>query len=93
MMSDKDVAVVAQAMASRVDAWYLAELPVQRGMPALEIASALRKAGVSRPVSCHDTVAEALRGARMLSSSGDRLLVFGSFLTVAEALPLLQPGA
>ncbi len=92
MMSDKDVGVVAQVMAGRVDAWYLAELPVERGMPAPEIASALRKAGVSGPVSCHDTVTEALHGARMASSRGDRLLVFGSFLTVAEALPLLQPG-
>jgi dihydrofolate synthase/folylpolyglutamate synthase len=92
MMSDKDVGVVAKAMASRVDAWYLAELPVERGMPVLEIAGALRKAGVSRPVSCYDTVTEALQRARVASSPGDCLLVFGSFLTVAEALPLLQPG-
>lgn len=92
MMSDKDVGGVAKAMAGRVDAWYLAELPVERGMAVLEIASALRKAGVSRPVSCHESVAAALHRARMASSPGDCLLVFGSFLAVAEALPLLQPG-
>ncbi len=91
MMADKDAMRMAQSMASRVDAWYLAELPVERGMPVGELASALQNAGVIRPMSRHDGVGAALRKAQAASSPGDRILVFGSFLTVAEALPLLQP--
>ena len=90
MMADKDVVLMANTMASRVDAWYLAGLPVQRGMPVGALAGAMRKAGVSRPLICDDTVTAALRKAQAASSPGDRILVFGSFLTVAEALPLLQ---
>ena len=91
MMADKDAMRMAKTMASRVDAWYLAGLPVKRGMPVGDLAEALQNAGVINPLSCHDTVGAALRKAQALSSPGDRILVFGSFITVAEALPMLQP--
>ena len=38
----------------------------------------------------YDSVAEALTAARAAAGSDDRILVFGSFVTVAEAMRDLQ---
>lgn len=90
IMADKDIDDVAKTMASRIDDWYVSELPVARGMSIEDIRGALRRAGVSSPVTGYARIADALQGARSASSPGDRILVFGSFVTVAEALPLAQ---
>jgi dihydrofolate synthase/folylpolyglutamate synthase len=42
--------------------------------------------------SRHASVSAALNAARVEADAGDRILVFGSFLTVAEALAALHSG-
>lgn len=89
-LSDKDVAGVAEALGAQVDAWRIAGLDGARGQSADALATRLRgtpAAAAARFGSVGEALGEALAGA----APGDRVLVFGSFHTVAEALPLLRP--
>jgi dihydrofolate synthase/folylpolyglutamate synthase len=87
MYGDKDVASVIGAVKPRIDHWFVAGLPGARGAPALMIIEKLRAAGVAQTaIHAFDTIASAFRAARDRASNADRIVVFGSFLTVAAAL-------
>ncbi|NIP71883.1 MAG: bifunctional tetrahydrofolate synthase/dihydrofolate synthase [Gammaproteobacteria bacterium] len=86
MRADKDVAGVARALDERVDAWYAAGLPAPHGRSAALLAEDLRAAGVGGPVRACATVAEACETAALDAVAGDRIVVCGSFHTVAAAL-------
>ncbi len=91
MLADKDIAGVIAAMRPRVDRWLVATLPGPRGAQAVHLAEVLVGAGVDRSTirSC-DTVVEAIAAARSLAGEADRIVVFGSFLTVAAAKSALS---
>jgi dihydrofolate synthase/folylpolyglutamate synthase len=86
MLADKDVAGVLAALAGRVDAWYLAAPDAARAAPVEVLDQALGRAVPGAPRRPFGSVAEALAAARGECGEGDRVLVFGSFHTVAEAL-------
>jgi len=94
MLSDKDIAAVVKHMAPRIDHWFCAGLPGTRGLTAEQLAAKVKEsiAGhqqTSEPevaVSACSSVAEALAAAHKVSKPDDRIVVFGSFLTVAGAL-------
>ncbi|HEY5790562.1 MAG TPA: bifunctional tetrahydrofolate synthase/dihydrofolate synthase [Gammaproteobacteria bacterium] len=84
MLADKALGETLAALQPLVHGWYLAPLEGPRGSPAARLATALGavEAEVSR---CAD-VADALARAHAAARPGDRVVVFGSFLTVAAAL-------
>jgi dihydrofolate synthase/folylpolyglutamate synthase len=87
MLADKDIEAVAQALAPRIDAWYVAPLPGARGAPAARVVHALAAAGVDdSAVRTFDDIAHAFDAARSDAHETDRIAAFGSFLTVAAAL-------
>lgn len=90
-LADKDVHGVVQALQPRVDQWLLAGLDGEGGR--VQSAQALQArlqdtAAAVAPV--HDSVAQALQQALEQARAGDRVLVFGSFHTVAAALHVLD---
>ncbi len=86
MLRDKDIGAVIQAVKGRIDEWHIAPLPGPRGMSADELAAALAAAGINdRAVHRHISVATAYAAARKMAAEADRIVVFGSFLTVAQA--------
>ena len=86
MLRDKDIGAVIQAVKGRIDEWHIAPLPGPRGMSADALAAALAAAGVmDRAVHRHATVVAAYAAARKMAAEADRIVVFGSFLTVAQA--------
>ena len=86
MLADKDVRGVVDALRPRIDRWFVAGLPGARGGGPDRMRDALVAAGVeSGDVSSHDDVAAAFRAAREVATDADRIVVFGSFLTVAAA--------
>ena len=92
MYADKDIGSVIDAVKPRIDHWYLAGLPGARGAPALMIIEKLRAAGVAQTaIHAFDTIASAFRAARDAASNADRIIVFGSFLTVSAALAASRP--
>jgi len=90
-LSDKDVAGVAEAMATVVDQWHLAGLADAGPRGGDVEALAARLAGTAAAgAKRHETVAQALDAARAQAHVGDRVLVFGSFHTAASALASLD---
>ena len=88
MMRDKDIAGVAEKLASVVDDWWVAGLDGPRGATAPQLAQALAHAGVPGTPELMPDVAAAYERLRRLSRHGDRIVVFGSFHTVAKVLRL-----
>lgn len=89
LLSDKDLAEVVAPLADAVDAWYVGALTGARARPVERLAAELQARVPGRPVAAHATVTEAYKAARAAARAGDRVLVFGSFYTVAEVLSLL----
>jgi dihydrofolate synthase/folylpolyglutamate synthase len=84
MLEDKDVAGFAQAISACVDIWCLAGLPVERGMSARELQQRIGPAaGSAHLFRCP---ADAFRFAQERATDADRIVVCGSFATVAEVL-------
>jgi dihydrofolate synthase/folylpolyglutamate synthase len=93
VLADKDIAGVVAAIASRVDRWYVATLPGPRGATAAAVQTVLGRAGVEPgAVRAFDDVDAALAAAREDAGEADRIIVFGSFLTVAAALAAAERG-
>lgn len=90
MLKDKDIEGVVTAVSGQVDEWLIAPLPGPRGADLARIERALRTAGVSAPVHGSANVADAVRRARERAGPDDKILVFGSFHTVADALRALN---
>lgn len=83
MLEDKDLASVVSKVAPLVDAWYVAGLDVYRGCDATTLATVVADVAEARP-QVFSRVAEAYAHARADALSGDRIVIFGSFHTVAE---------
>lgn len=91
MLIDKDTAAVVAALDNEIDDWYVTEPAAERACPATVLYTRLQHAdacGRQRRIRLCDSVVSATRQALLDASAadGDRLLVFGSFYTVAEFL-------
>lgn len=86
MLADKDVAGVVRLLRDRIDHWLVASLPGPRGLGAEKLAAILREVGVSGDIAEHVSPASAYEVAVGRAAEGDRIVVFGSFLTVAEVM-------
>ncbi len=83
MLADKDAAAFADILAPCVDQWCLVDLAGERGLSARELG---RLIGRTRQVQTFKDVAEALLHVNRYANNGDRVVVTGSFVTVAAAL-------
>ncbi|MEI8303796.1 MAG: bifunctional tetrahydrofolate synthase/dihydrofolate synthase [Burkholderiales bacterium] len=90
VMRDKDLAGIVGHLRDRVDHWLLTSLPGPRAATAAELVAGLAALGIQpgpqRQVHAFDTPRAALAHARAGAEEGDRIIVFGSFLTVADIL-------
>lgn len=89
-MEDKDIRAMIRPAAGVFDAWFLADQPDNpRAAKAADIAAMLGEAGESM-ISVSKNPRQALRRAQSVMAGEDRLVVFGSFFTVAAVLPALD---
>jgi len=93
MLGDKDVDAVAAQFKGLVDHWYCATLEAPRGLDGQTLAQRVRAVCASQSaqadaptVHACDSVADAWSQACAAAGEGDRILVFGSFHTVAAVL-------
>jgi len=89
MLRDKDIAGVARRLAPRVTRWHLCTLGGPRGTDAKALARILLSAGISAPLLQHGSAAAAFAAAREEAGENDKIVAFGSFLTVAEVMQSL----
>ena len=89
-MGDKDIAGVLEHVKGEIDHWCVTALPTPRAASAEDIEGALREAGVvdgpDTSVTRHASPAEAFQDALKRASDNDRIVVFGSFYTVAGVM-------
>jgi dihydrofolate synthase / folylpolyglutamate synthase len=86
MLRDKDIGAVLRELAPRVTRWHFASLPGPRGASASEVAAHVP----GGEKALFDSPAEAFVAAKTLAGEGDKIVVFGSFLTVAEVMAWLN---
>ena len=85
-LRDKYVQAVVRAVAPRVTRWHLATLEGPRGSSAGELTSVLEAAGVAAPSAEFADPRQAYRAARERAGENDKIVAFGSFLTVADVM-------
>lgn len=91
-MHDKDIDGVLAAMSEHVDHWCLTGLPSPRAATASELAAKVqimledKSDSSEHTVSIFDDPAQAFANAMSRAGENDRIVVFGSFLTVAGVM-------
>ncbi|HRP74591.1 MAG TPA: bifunctional tetrahydrofolate synthase/dihydrofolate synthase [Rhodocyclaceae bacterium] len=88
---DKDVEGIASLLRNRIDHWLLASLPGPRGLSAEALRARLERAGITEAVECFDSPVEAFAAARVNAGESDRIVAFGSFVTVGDVLAGARP--
>ncbi len=94
MMADKDIETVIAHLAKRIDRWYCTSLPGSRALAApqlaqkvLDVCAKHRTADDGEvEVEVCENVVQAYEAVRQKATPDDRIVVFGSFLTVAGVL-------
>ncbi|OYY65192.1 MAG: bifunctional tetrahydrofolate synthase/dihydrofolate synthase [Burkholderiales bacterium 28-67-8] len=89
-MHDKDLEAIFRRMAPIVDSWCFTGLPVPRAASAVQLEELHASLGLKGPgplaISTHSAPLAALQHALGLADPTDRIVVFGSFLTVGGVL-------
>ena len=87
-LADKDIEGIVEIMAPHVGIWHLAGIDDAgpRGLTGAALSERLAPLLPADRRETHVDVAEALRSARAAVANCERVLVFGSFHTVAAAL-------
>lgn len=99
-MADKDIPGVVAQLKDRIDHWCLTDLPLPRAASAESLAQQLRLAGfkessepgAERTLTCFTTPEQAFNDAKNRAGENDRIVVFGSFITVAGVMAARSSG-
>lgn len=84
-LADKDIEGVVEAMRAAVDEWHLVGLDCPRGLSSEALSLRCAEPLQGSCVSAHPSVRAALASIQEHADSGDLVIVFGSFFTVADA--------
>ncbi|MDH5516829.1 MAG: bifunctional tetrahydrofolate synthase/dihydrofolate synthase [Gammaproteobacteria bacterium] len=93
MLEDKTLTQALHQIDAQIDRYYLAGLEGSRSLSADDLKQRIQNSVSSDKLCCNTTVTEALQQARSAASSDDRIIIFGSFLTVSAAMQYLQVSA
>lgn len=87
MLKDKDISACVKAMSNTIDEWHISGLDVDRGMSAEELGKIV-SSQVSAAVHVHSSIKKAFEVALAEAKvkEGTKLVIFGSFHTVAQIL-------
>jgi dihydrofolate synthase / folylpolyglutamate synthase len=89
-MRDKDIAGVIEHLKGEIDHWCVSDLPTPRAASAGDLEAVLLESGVANgadsSIARFATPADAFQDALNRASENDRIVVFGSFYTVAGVM-------
>jgi len=91
-MADKDISGVIKPLLNSVDFWFCTNLPTSRAASAEALSEKLVDLGVSVKngedggIECFPDPAAAYQKALSRAGEGDRIVIFGSFYTVAGVM-------
>lgn len=93
MLADKDVNGVVEILKSHIDVWYLAGINQKRGATAYQLQTIVQEQSSSAEVHNFVDTTAAYRQACIDATENDRIVVFGSFFTVADVMNMLPNGS
>ena len=88
ILGDKDVEAIVATLAPQIRRWIAVGLEGRRALAPAELARRISRAGASSVLAV-ENVAAGMTQARVECRPGDRVVAFGSFLTVGPALAWL----
>lgn len=88
VLKDKDVDGIIETMCEQIDEWYISEIDSERSSSCRDLQASIERLDPDGVVKSYPSVSEAWFAARDSSDRTSRIVVFGSFLTVAEVLSL-----
>ena len=86
MLADKDIDGVIQALSVHINQWFIADNHSIRGAKAQNLQDKLMQHDSKARAVLFADVASALVAACKVATKNDRIIVFGSFYTVADAI-------
>lgn len=89
ILADKDIDGVLNCLKDQFDEWFISPLDMPRGMTISQLENKLAQHQITHTRSFKN-VAEACQTALSVATENDRIVVFGSFHTVAEAMSVCK---
>jgi dihydrofolate synthase/folylpolyglutamate synthase len=86
MLADKDIQGVVQAVKDQIDIWYVAGIDNVRGASADELAAIVSEIDPKAKLKIFDNANIAYQQACIDAGENDKIIVFGSFYTVASVM-------
>lgn len=86
MLANKDQLHTLQALQATIEHWIVTDLLVAQSATAQQLKQVLQSLGITHPISEFSTPELAFQYTYPMLKPGDRLVVFGSFHTVAPIL-------
>lgn len=80
----KDVEAMVDALAGKIDHWFVGGLGGPRGQSGQSLANRLRNQGITVPIEAVESICEAADVALKNAKPEDRVIIFGSFQVLAE---------
>ena len=93
MLADKDIAGVVNAITNEIDDWYVSGVSHVRGADGAKVQELILSELPNASISLFGEVAEAYAQACIDANENDRIIILGSFFTVAEVMRVLQTAA
>ncbi len=89
MMADKDISGALRPLLEVVDEWHITAIDMARSATVAQMQQQLQALGVTA-IHTEPSVATALEKLRQVVQPHDRIVIFGSFYTVAEAMRVVH---
>lgn len=86
VLRDKDIRGIVASLAPQIDRWFVATLDNRRGATAEEAAAAIGAVRPDQAVARFESPRAAFAAAAASARPDDRIVVFGSFFTVADVM-------
>jgi len=84
VLADKEPVDWLTEFKQTIDVWCISSVNYDRAMPTNDLLQVLSNS--AKLITSFDSVREALSAAKEIAEENDRILVFGSFYTVSEAM-------
>lgn len=88
MLADKDILSTLNLIKSYINQWHIAPVESERAASLEKLSESFEKANIHQ-VAKFESIKIAYENMKSHSKTGDRIVVFGSFRTVAEVLEIV----
>ena len=88
VLADKDVDGIIEMVKDVIDKWFISHLESERSLTCEQLEEKLVQHCPNCVSQSYSTISQAYKAAKQEASDTSRIIVFGSFLTVAEVLSL-----